>query len=109
MRGTAKGGSGGRIAAAEAEVVSVVKIRVFELAKAVGKPNAEVLALLQAGGMDVKSHSSSVDEVAARAILADRKGAKPPAKPTGAGTMQSGQIGRPQRVQCTPVSRVGCR
>ena len=86
MRGTAKSGSGGRIAAAEAEVVSVVKIRVFELAKAVGKPNAEVLALLQAGGMDVKSHSSSVDEVAARAILADRKGAKPPAKPTGAGT-----------------------
>ncbi|MCI0369852.1 MAG: translation initiation factor IF-2 [candidate division NC10 bacterium] len=64
----------------------MAKIRVFELAKAVGRPNAEVLTLLQAGGMDVKSHSSSVDEVAARAILADRKGAKPPTKLAGAGT-----------------------
>ena len=29
--------------------------------------------------------------------------------PTGAKTMQSGQIGRPQSEQVTPVSRSGCR
>ena len=29
--------------------------------------------------------------------------------PTGAGTMHSVQIGRPQRVQCTPVTRSGWR
>jgi hypothetical protein len=29
--------------------------------------------------------------------------------PTGAGFMQSGQIGRPQRVQWTRVGRSGCR
>jgi hypothetical protein len=30
-------------------------------------------------------------------------------KPTDAGTMHSGQIGRPQRVQEMPVGRSGCR
>jgi hypothetical protein len=29
--------------------------------------------------------------------------------PTEAGTMHSGQIGRPQRVQEMPVARSGCR
>ena len=29
--------------------------------------------------------------------------------PTGVGVMQSGQIGRPQEEQETPVSRSGCR
>jgi hypothetical protein len=29
--------------------------------------------------------------------------------PTGAGTMHSGHTGRPQRVQVTRVSRLGCR
>jgi hypothetical protein len=29
--------------------------------------------------------------------------------PTGVGVMQSGQIGRPQLEQATPVSREGCR
>ena len=29
--------------------------------------------------------------------------------PTGAGIMHSGQIGRPHRVQCTPVSTFGWR
>ena len=29
--------------------------------------------------------------------------------PTGVGVMQSGQIGRPQEEQETPVSRLGCR
>jgi hypothetical protein len=29
--------------------------------------------------------------------------------PTGVGVMQSGQIGRPQDEQETPVSRLGCR
>ena len=29
--------------------------------------------------------------------------------PTGVGVMQSGQIGRPQFEQATPVSRLGCR
>ena len=30
-------------------------------------------------------------------------------KPTDAGVMHSGQIGRPHRVQETPVGRPGCR
>jgi hypothetical protein len=30
-------------------------------------------------------------------------------KPTEAGIMHSGQIGRPQRVQAIPVGRSGCR
>jgi hypothetical protein len=29
--------------------------------------------------------------------------------PTGVGVMHSGQIGRPQFEQATPVSRLGCR
>jgi hypothetical protein len=29
--------------------------------------------------------------------------------PTDAGRMQSGQIGRSQRMHRTPVSRIGCR
>ncbi len=82
------------------------KIRVFELAKGVGKPNAEVLALLQAGGMDVKSHSSSVDEAGARAILAGKKVAKPAAKSTGAGTKAKAE---PTTEKKTPEARTPVR
>ena len=45
------------------------KIRVFELAKELGLSNTEVIERLAKAGVSVKSHSSSVDEAAARVAL----------------------------------------
>ncbi|MCZ6479783.1 MAG: translation initiation factor IF-2 [candidate division NC10 bacterium] len=45
------------------------KIRVFELAKELGLSNIEVIERLAKAGVSVKSHSSSVDEAAARVVL----------------------------------------
>lgn len=45
------------------------KIRVFELAKELGLSNTEVIERLAKAGVSVKSHSSSVDEAAARVVL----------------------------------------
>jgi len=50
-------------------VVGVSKIRVFELAKELGLSNTEVIERLAKAGVSVKSHSSSVDEAAARVAL----------------------------------------
>lgn len=57
------------------------KIRVYELAKALGLSNTEAIERLSKAGIVVKSHSSSVDEVTARAALSkagirETKGAK---------------------------------
>jgi translation initiation factor IF-2 len=54
------------------------KKRVHELAKELGLDNKEVLDKLQAAGLDVKSHSSSVYEDEARAVLGKPKVAEPP-------------------------------
>ena len=45
------------------------KLRVHELAKKVGLTNSEVISKLQAGGLAVKTHSSSVHEDEAMGIL----------------------------------------
>lgn len=45
------------------------KVRVYELAKALGLSNTEAIERLGKAGIVVKSHSSSVDESAARAAL----------------------------------------
>ncbi len=44
------------------------KIRVYQLAKRVGKPNDEVIAFLKKEGIEVKSHASTVDEETAALI-----------------------------------------
>jgi translation initiation factor IF-2 len=49
--------------------------RVHQIAKEHGLATKEVLARLQAGGLEVKAASSSVDEDAARRVLADGDGA----------------------------------
>ncbi len=54
--------------------------RVHEIAKAAGRDSKEVLAALRAGGLDVKTASSSVDQAAAMAAL--KRGAAA-AKPGG--------------------------
>src|SRR5690606_13135663 len=47
----------------------MAKKRVHELAKEFGLENKEAVTRLQAAGLDVKSHSSSVYEEEARAVL----------------------------------------
>jgi len=49
--------------------------RVHQIANEHGLATKEVLARLQAGGLEVKAASSSVDEDAARRVLADGDGA----------------------------------
>ena len=55
------------------------KKRVHELAKEFGLENREAVLLLQQGGVDVKTHSSSVYEDEARAVLIKAKGKPAPA------------------------------
>ena len=55
--------------------------RVHQIAKEHGLATKEVLARLQAGGLEVKAASSSVDEDAARRVLADGDGAAREAAP----------------------------
>lgn len=54
----------------------VSKVRVYELAKELGLSNSQVMERLAKAGVAVKSHSSSVDETAARAALAKAEGSK---------------------------------
>ncbi|MDP7040996.1 MAG: translation initiation factor IF-2 [Myxococcota bacterium] len=65
------------------------KVRVHELAKKVGLTNSEVIGKLQAGGLAVKTHSSSVHEDEAMGILG-KEGISAPvekAKPKRKGMM----------------------
>jgi len=65
------------------------KVRVHELAKKVGLTNSEVISKLQAGGLAVKTHSSSVHEDEAMGILG-KEGISAPeekAKPKRKGMM----------------------
>ncbi len=55
--------------------------RVHQIAKEYGLATKEVLVRLQAGGLEVKAASSSVDEDAARRVLADGDGAAREAAP----------------------------
>ena len=46
----------------------MTRIRVHELAKELGKQNREIMELLRAEGIDVKSHMSNVEESQAAVI-----------------------------------------
>ncbi|MBI3178118.1 MAG: translation initiation factor IF-2 [Deltaproteobacteria bacterium] len=63
----------------------MAKKRVHELAKELGLDNKEVLERLQAAGIDVKSHSSSVHEDEAKAVLVKGKAPPPAPKKAAAG------------------------
>lgn len=47
------------------------KKRLYEIAKEVGKPSKEIVAYAQSLGLEVKSHSSSVEESDAKRIVAN--------------------------------------
>ena len=47
------------------------KIRVHELAKELGRQNREIMEILKAGGIDVKSHMSNIEE--AQALMVKEK------------------------------------
>ena len=62
------------------------KKRLYEIAKELGKESKEVVARAKELGLDVKSHSSSVEEAVAAKIAASFKSAAAPkveAKPVG--------------------------
>jgi translation initiation factor IF-2 len=60
----------------------VSKVRVYEIAKQLGRPAKEVVAQLQSMGFDVKSHSSSVDESVLTQLQAPVEApSAPPAEP----------------------------
>ena len=54
------------------------KKRLYEIAKELGKESKEVVARAKELGLDVKSHSSSVEEAAASKIVASFKPAPAP-------------------------------
>ncbi len=63
--------------------MSAPKVRVHEVSKVLGVPNAEVIAVLEKEfGVAVKSHSSSIDQSVADKVIARFKNGKaaPPAK-----------------------------
>ena len=82
-------------------------MRVNELAKELGRPNKEVLEILQKNNQDVKSHSSNVNEEQigmVRRALSSQKPAVPEAKAPAAGAESrpaapSGQESRPASAQ----------
>ena len=53
------------------------KKRLYEIAKELGKESKEVVARAKELGLDVKSHSSSVEEAVAAKIAASFKSAAP--------------------------------
>ena len=82
-------------------------MRVNELAKELGRPNKEVLEILQKNNQDVKSHSSNVNEEQigmVRRALSSQKPVVPEAKAPAAGAESrsaapSGQESRPASAQ----------
>ncbi len=76
------------------------KKRVHELAKEFGLENREAVLLLQQGGVDVKTHSSSVYEDEARAVLMKAKGKPAPAAaaPSAATPAAAPAASAPKRV-----------
>jgi translation initiation factor IF-2 len=55
----------------------MVKLRVHELAKKLGLENKELLDKLNKAGLDIKSHSSTIDEGEAMRALNPAQQAKP--------------------------------
>jgi translation initiation factor IF-2 len=62
-------------------VIVVPKVRVYELARELDLPNKEILDKLTKAGINVRSHSSTVDEEEARAALEAAIATKKPAAP----------------------------
>ena len=58
------------------------KIRVYELAQKMGIENKELMTKLQAVGVDVKSHTASVDEADVKKLAISEPPAKPDNSPT---------------------------
>src|SRR5436305_9755850 len=73
----------------------MAKKRVYELAKDLGLSNKEMVDWLRAHEYDVKSHSSSLEDDQAQAVVEKFKGEKAPkaaaapsaARPTGSGVV----------------------
>src|SRR5438270_7144127 len=73
----------------------MAKKRVYELAKELGMSNPDMVAWLKSHEYDVKSHSSSLEDDQAQAVVEKFKGEKAPkaaaaaaaAKPTGSGVV----------------------
>ncbi len=58
-------------------------IRVYELAKQLGKSNKEVMTILESLGLSLKSHSSSVDDFYAQKVKEKTQTSVAPPKPKG--------------------------
>ena len=79
------------------------RIRVYELAKMLGKSNKDLMKVLQDLGVEVKTHMSSIDGETAQlvedALSSPAGGAKPEAGAGGDGrrTVEIGERSRPRR------------
>lgn len=77
----------------------MAKKRVHEMAKELGLPNKEVVEKLQKLGFDVRTHSSSLEEVEAEAAMAKIRGdTEPPKAPAPAPAMGAGVVRRRRKV-----------
>ena len=88
------------------------KIRVYELAKLLGKSNAELVALLKDLGVEVKSHMSSIDmETAALVENALKEGGGAGDAPKSAEPVKAAQEKQektpPVRIEVAPNATVG--
>jgi translation initiation factor IF-2 len=77
----------------------MAKKRVHEIAKSQGMTSKEVLAKLQAAGLEVKAAASSVEEADALKVLGNGNGAAPaaekPASPKAEASKPDGQAATP--------------
>jgi len=46
----------------------LTRVRVYDLARELGVPNAQLIAILRELGVEVKSHSSTIDEATAQVV-----------------------------------------
>src|SRR2546421_4837677 len=81
----------GGIVSPEGYTNCMAKKRVYELAKDLGLSNKEMVEWLHAHEYDVKSHSSSLEDDQAQAVIEKFKGEKTPKavapKPSGSGVV----------------------
>jgi len=93
----------------------VSKKRVHEIAKEAGVTSKELLAALQAAGLDVKAAASNVEEAEARKVLANLGGksagkkapAKAEAKPKAAAKPAAGK--QPAKAKAAPKPKAGAK
>src|SRR5207237_7118990 len=75
----------------------MAKKRVYELAKDLGLSNKEMVDWLRAHEYDVKSHSSSLEDDQAQAVVEKFKGERSPAAPPPPKPASSGVVLRRKR------------